>query len=158
MKKKSTISKCGKYRYSLSRIWDNEKETVTFICLNPLSEEKEIDPTTIKRLISFAKSWGYGGFYMGNLFALRETDFNVLKKNLDPVGDYNDQWISKLAWKSKIVVAAWGVRGNFKQRDEYVKKLIGNKLHYLELSKDGIPKHPVFLKKDLKPISFLEAG
>lgn len=37
------------------------------------ADEKENDPT-IMRCIEFARSWDYGGFCMGNLFAFRATE------------------------------------------------------------------------------------
>ena len=71
MKSHATFSSCKKYRYSLFRIWDEDKPLVLFIGLNPsTADEKEDDPT-IRRCINFAKQWGYGGLIMGNLFAFR---------------------------------------------------------------------------------------
>lgn len=155
MKKAAVISHCQKYRYSLSRIWEPEKETVTFICLNPSTADENIDDPTIRRCVNFAKSWGMGGLYMANLFAYRATDPKMMKKAFDPVGPANDEYLLNLASISKIVIAAWGTTGIFKKRDRKVKRLLGEKLHLcLEISKNGHPKHPLYLKKDLVPVSF----
>ena len=61
MKKDAVLSEDRKYRYLLSRNWDDTKPTVLFIGLNPsTADEKEDDPT-INKCISYAKSWGNPG-------------------------------------------------------------------------------------------------
>jgi hypothetical protein len=68
------FSDCRKYRFALRRNWDESKPYVMFIGLNPsTADEIENDPT-INRCISYARSWGYGGLFMANLFAFRATD------------------------------------------------------------------------------------
>ena len=63
------ISDCGKYRYQLWRKWDPSLPVVLFIMLNPSQADASEDDPTIRRCINYAKSWGYGGIYVGNLFA-----------------------------------------------------------------------------------------
>lgn len=89
MIKSAIISECGKYRYSLSRIWDENKANVLFIMLNPSTADGDVDDPTIRRCIGFAKSWGYGGIYVGNLFAYRATDPKELLKVENPIGFEN---------------------------------------------------------------------
>ena len=72
MKKDAILSDCKKYRYSLSRTWDESKPLIGFIGLNPSTADDVIDDPTITRCINFAKSWGGGGLYMGNLFLLQK--------------------------------------------------------------------------------------
>ena len=61
MKKDAVLSEDRKYRYLLSRNWDDTKPTALFIGLNPsTADEKEDDPT-INKCISYAKSWGNPG-------------------------------------------------------------------------------------------------
>ncbi len=155
MIKGAVISECKKYRYSLSRIWDQEKETVTFICLNPSTADAEIDDRTITRCINYAESWGYGGLCMANLFAFRATEPKDMKSAVDPVGPENDSYLIKIASKSKIIVAGWGNDGCFGSRDKKVKQMIGLKLHCLKLTKGGNPWHPLYLKKSLLPIPLM---
>ena len=69
IKRHALLSKDKKYRYSLKRIWDNDKPKVLFIMLNPSLADNYQDDPTIRRLIKFAKLYGYGGFYVGNLFS-----------------------------------------------------------------------------------------
>lgn len=102
--------------------------------------------------MNFAKSWGYGGVCMSNLFAYRATAPSDMKTQADPVGADNDAWLIKLAEEAGIVVAAWGNDGNFLNRSSEVREMIPN-LHYLKMNKSGEPAHPLYLKADLKPVA-----
>ena len=90
IKRHALLSKDKKYRYSLKRIWDNDKPKVLFIMLNPSLADNYQDDPTIRRLIKFAKLYGYGGFYVGNLFSyitpypseLLDKDLMFSKKNI----------------------------------------------------------------------------
>ena len=59
-----------KYRYCLWRIWDRQLPLVMFIGLNPSTANETEPDHTITRVMGFARSWGYGGFYMMNLFGI----------------------------------------------------------------------------------------
>ena len=146
------ISQCGQYRYTLSRIWEKEKGIATFIGLNPSTADALKDDPTIRRCINYAESWGYGGLFMVNLFAFRATDPKVMKSSIDPVGPDNDHSLQEVEKISNIMIAAWGVNGNYLNRDRQVKDLISTDLYCLEKSKNGHPKHPLYLKKDLIPV------
>ncbi len=150
----AVISDCGKYRYSLSRIWEKEKGIITFICLNPSTADAKKDDPTIRRCIGYSKDWGYGGFYMANLFAFRATDPKIMKQSDSPIGPLNNNHLLNLKNKSSIIIAAWGTNGNYRGRDKEVLELMGNDLYCLEKSQKGHPKHPLYLKKDLKPIPY----
>lgn len=97
MKKYATLSEDRKYRYTLTRIWDETKPKVMFIGLNPSTADETKDDPTIIRCINFAKSWGYGGLEMTNLFAFRATNPKVMKNEKEPIGKDNDTWLKKLA-------------------------------------------------------------
>ena len=146
------------YRYVLSRVWDDAKEIVNFIGLNPSIADDTIDDPTIRRCVAFAKSWGYGGLYMTNLFAYRATDFaNLLKaekEGKDPVGHENDKWIKSVANQADKVVFVWGTKGVHNNRDKKVIDMFENR-YCIKLSKNGEhPRHPLYLKSNLTPIKF----
>jgi hypothetical protein len=149
----SIISECNKYRYQLWHIWDEDKPKVLFIMLNPsLSESWENNPT-VKRCINFAKTWGYGGIYVGNLYAFRTPYPKELKKAGYPEGKENRSHLLEMGKKCELTICAWGVYsgGTELENTKWIFSLF-KKPHYLALSKDGIPRHPLYLKKDLKPI------
>ena len=55
-------------RYQLWRIWDPSLPLVLFILLNPSVGDASQDDPTLRRLVYFAKKFGFGGFYVGNLY------------------------------------------------------------------------------------------
>lgn len=150
MKKKAILSEDRKYRYILSRIWDEAKPTVLFIGLNPSTADETTDDPTIRRCINFAKSWGYGGILVANLFAFRSTNPQRLYTEQDPVGSANDFYIKEYSDKSKLTIACWGNHGNFINRSEEVCKLV-NSLYCLDINKSGEPKHPLYVKHNITP-------
>jgi len=155
LKTNAYFSDCRKYRYALERVWDeklwnNTNEFAMFIGLNPSTADEINNDPTITRCISFAKDWGCGGLCMMNLFAFRATDPKEMRQAKNPIGPDNDLWIKGYAQRSRIIVAAWGCHGTFMGRDKEVIEMIPD-LHYLTLTKDGHPGHPLYLKKDLKP-------
>jgi hypothetical protein len=151
MKTNAIISPCKKYRYALRRIWDESLPLAMFIGLNPSTADATKDDATIRRCIGFAKKWGYGGIQIGNLFAYRSTKPSKLKSASNPVGQDNDRWLKKLYASSRIVIASWGNSGTLFNRADHVRSLFSN-LYCLGITKKGQPKHPLYLRKSIKPI------
>lgn len=146
----ATFSSCGKYRYALSRVWGGDGGIVVFVGLNPSTADHEKDDPTIKRCRSFAKSWGFRGMLMLNLFALRETDPKVMKKHPKPIGEENDIILYSLSLENELTVACWGNDGKHLGRDKEVLKDLKNP-HALKITKSGQPWHPLYLDGKLKP-------
>ena len=154
--KSAIISECGNYRYSLHRTWNNQMPSVMFVMLNPSTADDKQDDPTIKRCINFAKSWNYGGIIVCNLFAYRATNPKELLSVHNPFGDQNIYYTKNNADKVPAIICAWG-------NEPILKKVLKNmspvsllhfaldKLYYLELSKNGVPKHPLYLKNTLTP-------
>ena len=87
---------------------------------------------------------------MTNAFAYRATSPVALKQIADPVGAENDYWLCELAREAAVVVGAWGNHGQINNRGAAIKAL-GLPLTILGLTGAGEPKHPLYLKADLKP-------
>lgn len=149
--KHAIISDDHKYRYQLSRIWDEDKPKVLFIMLNPSTADSRIDDPTIRRVINFATSWGYGGVFVGNLYAFRSTDPKNLKTAEDPIGPDNIQHIQIMLGLTEKVIYAWG---NNKNEPQWLRELVETP-YCIDVSTKGIPKHPLYLKKDLEPKLFV---
>ena len=151
MKKDAKLSECRKYRFALWRVWDDSRPHVMFIGLNPsTADETEDDPTLI-RCINYAKSWGYGGVCMANLFSFRATEPGDLLVATDPVGHETDKWLAELSGKAALVVAAWGNTGGFMGRSQQVRLLMPD-LHCLKINKSGEPAHPLYQEAALHPV------
>lgn len=128
-----------------------------FIGLNPSTADAVKNDPTIKRCIGFAKSWGFGGLVMVNLFAWRSTDPNGLKGVFNLVGTLNDEYIYKAAKECTLHVAVWGHGPLIKQvrpyRVEYVRYYMPP-LWCLGTNNDGAPKHLLFIKGNTVPILY----
>ena len=95
------FSACGTYRYALRRIWLPAAPQVLFIGLNPSTADEKSDDPTIRRCLGFARSWGYGGLIVANLFAYRATAPSALREARDPIGPLNDLVDRKPGCKSR---------------------------------------------------------
>ena len=85
MNKGAKFSPCKKYRLQLWRIWDDKLPKIMFIMLNPSYADAHHDDPTIRRCINFAKNWGYGGFYVGNIYPLISTKPKLLLQSFQPI-------------------------------------------------------------------------
>jgi len=150
----AVFSPCRTYRYALSRVWAADKPYALFIGLNPSTADETLDDPTIRRCISFASDWGYGGLVMANLFAYRATAPADMMASQDPVGADNDRWLVDLAAQAGVVVAAWGNHGAFQQRSAQVRQIIPE-LHYLKLNQSGEPAHPLYLSSSIVPVPWI---
>lgn len=153
MKGPAIFSPCRRYRYALWRDWQNElsgKGTAMFIGLNPSTADELQDDPTVRRCINFAKSWGYDRLCMTNIFAFRATDPKVMMAAHEPIGEKNNRYLCELASEAAIVIAAWGVHGEYRGRGREVVEMIPG-VHCLRVTKGGHPQHPLYLPKSLQP-------
>jgi hypothetical protein len=152
--RQTIFSPCRTYRYTLWRQWDMYNPSYAmFIGLNPSTADEVQDDPTVRRCIGFAKAWRFGALCMTNAFAFRATNPDVMKADPSPVGSDNDHWLVEMAKDAVIVIAAWGVHGAHHGRDVQVARLI-KKLHCLGVTKDGHPKHPLYLRRETVPIRY----
>jgi hypothetical protein len=152
----AVISDCGLYRYRLDRRW-SDGPTVAWLMLNPSTADARAEDATSRRIQAFSRSWGYGALTVVNLYAWRATDPRELWRTADPVGPDNDRHITE-AVAGRTVIAAWGANAR-PDRITAVLALPGmDRLHALELTKDGQPRHPLYLRRDLTPQPWRDAN
>lgn len=166
--KDALFSEDRKYRYVLwRRIKDEaglffrgeenvELPHIMFIGLNPSTANENEDDPTIRRVVRFAKDWGYGGVYMMNLFAYVTAYPEELKKCSDPIGE-NNIWLEKIKARCSDILFAWG---NFKEaaaRAEEVMKMFP-KAVCLGVNKNGTPKHPLYISAQQPRLEFNFSG
>ncbi len=153
MQAHAEFSTCRNYRYALWRTWDDDLDKVLFIGLNPATADENKDDNTIKRCMSYAGQWGFGGVVVGNLFAYRTPSPKELMRQKDPVGVANDAWLKKLSVHASMVLAIWGNDGSFLDRDSKVVQLFSN-LMCLRITIAGRPHHTRGLPDGIKPIPY----
>lgn len=145
----AVISACGLYRYTLWWTW-GAGPRVNWCCLNPSKADATVNDPSFMRMVRFTQSWGYGGLIVTNLFAFRATNPRDMIAAPDPVGEDNDYWIQTCSMQSALTVAGWGSGGAYLGRGVEVRRML-HAPHYLRLTKDGHPGHPLYLPADLKP-------
>jgi hypothetical protein len=139
------------YRYTLTREWDprNPRKAV-FIMLNPSIADEKVDDRTTSRCISFAKSWNCGSLEIVNIFAFRATDYNLLKflTKEEATGLNNITHIKAALSTASLIVCAWGKNINihYDNYDELEDLLKGYQLFCLGRTKEGHPRHPLYVK------------
>jgi hypothetical protein len=142
------FSRCGRYRTTLERWWDRSLPAALFVGLNPSTADAARNDPTVRRCIGFAWSWGYGGLFVANAFALRSTDPAGLLEVDDPVGAGNDAAIRTAAQRAALVVAAWGAGGALHKRGAAVAAILAGvgPVWCLGRTQAGFPRHPLYVR------------
>ncbi len=150
----AVYSDCECYRYSLTRIWDAAGRKALFVMLNPSTATEVQNDPTVERCERRARALGFGAFQVTNIFAWRDTDPRKMRAAIDPVGPENDAAIlAGVNWADQIV-AAWGTHGAHLDRGPAVERLLrgtGRPLFHLGLTKNGHPKHPLYIAYTQQP-------
>ncbi len=151
--REAVYSPCEKYRYSLTCEWGAGPRLV-YVMLNPSKATELANDPTIERCERRARQLEYGAFRVVNLFALRETSPSRLKKARKPEGAGNASHITEAVDWTDDILASWGVHGTHRGQAEKIGALLrrGSKpLFTLGLTKDGHPRHPLYVSYATKP-------
>ncbi len=150
------FSECGRYRHVLRRDWgDTGAPFVMFCMTNPSTAEHDVDDPTIRKDIHFTVMMGLASCVMVNVCDYRATDPKVLA-TVNPRSDLNVKFIVEMAGKADRIIVAWGSLPKSLRRyaDDVKSALRGHQLYCMGKTKDGSPRHPLYLPKDLKPIPY----
>jgi hypothetical protein len=155
IRRDAVISGDGLYRYTLARWWESDVEFLTFVMLNPSTADAEQDDPTIRRCVGFARSLGYGGVMVVNLYAYRATKPADLWKADEPTGGQrNDDLLIELGMQARHgrpLIAAWGANA----KPERVAQVLAfpgwDKVRALGVTKAGAPRHPLYLPATASP-------
>ncbi len=152
----ATFDTTRQYRYTLWRAWDPGRPRVGFIMLNPSQADATNDDPTLRRCLGFARSWGYGALEVVNLFAYRTANPKHLQQVADPIGRDNDRILQTWGDRVDCIILAWGNGGTLYHRHQIVLDFLPDtKLHCLGLTKQGQPRHPLYLRANLHPIPLI---
>ena len=154
----AVFSEDGLKRYALWRFWNYRAasegiaKAVMFIMANPSVAGKYQDDPTIVKIAHFAQRWGYDGLYVGNLYSIIMTHWMADGYDeSEAVGADNDMWLETMKNSSALHVAAWGFMGRYHpERAETVRAMFPE-MYHLGISKDGQPKHPLYLPINVVP-------
>jgi len=156
--KGAVLDPTGRYRFQLWRLW-GAGQRIGWIGLNPSVADASKDDPTIRRMVRFARDWGYDGITVVNLFPLRATDPRQLQEHALPedVRRANLEHILAAAAQCPMLIAAWGVRGGLDQTDTVTRMRLreaGRGLWCLRKTKAGHPEHPLYVPANTKPQVF----
>lgn len=153
--REAVYSTCERYRYRLTAEWDAGAPKLLYVMLNPSKATELANDPTIERCQRRARMLGYGAIGIVNLFGLRETSPKRLMAARAPVGPDNlEQVEAALNWADDTL-AAWGVHGAHRRQAEAiipVLKAAAKPLFHLGLSKEGHPRHPLYIPYSTKPV------
>ncbi len=150
----ATFSDDRLYRYQLGVTWKSGAGQLNFLMLNPSTADEFKNDPTVERCCRRARQMGFGSLVVTNIFAWRSTDPFALYELPEPVGVRNDQAILHTARFSKLVICGWGNHGKLQNRGPAVLELLksaGHKPHFLRLTKDGNPEHPLYIPYSAQP-------
>ena len=168
------FSEDGNYRWWLTRSWGSRGRTLLFIGLNPSRADGKRDDPTLRRLVGFARTWGYDALAVVNLFARISPSPAALLRCDDPVGRWGDsvlqQWCHRWAESSDWDLwCGWGNGGGRRDRHQVVRSLLKPQLFLradrqaqssgplmLGLTGSGQPRHPLYAPRamGLKPFTW----
>ena len=178
----AVISRCGRYRYTLTRIWPTNTSEVRyvpvgatytaeramlFVMLNPSTADANVDDPTIRRCIGFAKREGCTALRVVNLFAFRATQpaalYRALHDGIDPIGSDNNACILSAAAISDLIVMAWGGHGAaFEPRVRAVETLLHAfraRWYCLGMTRGRVvsrqPRHPLYVPSNQPLVPYL---
>jgi hypothetical protein len=144
------------YRTLLWRKWgDNKAPYVLFIGMNSSTADGMFNDPTVCREIAFARDLQFTTYYKCNVSPYRATNPDDLRHAAVPLQTAdNTATVMRAALVAKLVIAAWGALPPLLR--EHGREL-GHKLwqckieiHCLGTTKDGSPRHPLYLPKTAK--------
>lgn len=153
MIKTATISRCGKFRYTLGRRWAEGQRLLAYVMFNPSTADAEDDDATIRRCIRFAQAHGFDALEVVNLFAYRARDPKDLRNAGYLVGPENDAHIQHIASIAEEVCVAWGALAADLARPQVVLpqlRMVGTPISCLRITRSGHPQHPLMLASSCK--------
>lgn len=158
----AVMSADGVYRFELRRhVADVPPATVCWVMLNPSTADAEADDPTIRRCIRFTRDWGYSDLIVVNIWPLRATAPQVLKRwlrGMPPIPGAvfeNEGYIARAAAEADLVVAAWGAHAGEARAASVLETLqrasFDGEVHVLGFTGLGAPRHPLYMPVDTKP-------
>lgn len=150
----AVMSPCKRYRYQLTRTWDDAGPMIEFVMLNPSTADAHSDDPTIRRCMAFAKRWGYGRVVVRNLFALRATNPQALLAVsgglLEALGPWNANYLERTS--ADCTIAAWGAHAAALEWFAAGHRIVRPRLYCLGTNDGGSPKHPLYVPSSRTPI------
>ncbi|GFG76486.1 DUF1643 domain-containing protein [Mycobacterium botniense] len=151
----AVFSPCHTWRYRLVRVWDSDKPRLAWVIRNGSEADERRSDATIRRCMSFARAWGYGGVDIGHLYGLVSKKPDAFTKaHSDPVGPDNDIHLGAVCSQNDLTVLAWGPNADTERVHAVVQMLSrhanrrGGSLAVLDWTRGAQPLHPLLAPQD----------
>lgn len=149
------ISEDEAHRLVLARWWTvPARRLCLWIMLNPSTADACSDDATIRRCTAFSRAFGFDGYFVVNLFTFRSIDPLQLTLQATQARHMNapeaDDVIDMLASWVDAIIVAFGAHKPASTRGAEVCRHLeaqGRKLECLGYTKEGLPRHPLFVRK-----------
>lgn len=146
-----------RFRYWLHReLASDGREGLAFVMLNPSTADAVHDDPTVRRCMGFGRAWGFKELTVLNLFALRATKPEELRRHgAEAIGQRNDEALRWLRQHpaTTMVVAGWGNHGMHLHRGAAAMAIIKPAMA-LGVTKQGCPKHPLYARREARPLPY----
>ncbi len=156
------FSSTGDRRYILTRGWTKPLGTdkrVLWVMLNPSTAGAKEDDPTVRRCSNFARSWGYAGIIVVNLFSLIATRPIHLSEEPATMASNEAMFLRYVFRSPKVamVMAAWGSQPILTKNPDRWRTVVtdvveaGHTVMSLGTTADGSPRHPLYVRGDSAP-------
>lgn len=163
----AAFSPCGRYRHALFREQANglpgAESTALFVGMNPSTAGAAHDDPTCQREQRVAWRRRCRFYVKVNVMDYRATHpDDLIRPGVDPRSDTNLEWITRLAAKAAegggFAVAAWGVlkpaHRTYAAEALAALRASGLPIFCFGTTKDGSPKHPLYLSASTPLVPF----
>lgn len=150
----------GQFRTHLVRRWGDLIERASdkyalFIGMNPSTADWNSNDPTVAREVKYTRErLGLSRYVKMNVMDFRSTDPKALlsMRRDERCSPMNHSEILEYASKAEIVIAAWGTLPRvLRPHADAVEGMLwkaGIKLHCVGFTKDGSPRHPLYVRGD----------
>jgi len=134
-------------RYAYSQTWNAAKPKVLWVMLNPgTGETEKRRRNTLERCKLWSSEWGFGGLFIGNVFATRTKSAKELANQGKEPDKLNEAALRLLKAVATETVVAWGSKGRHQGGAKLLAPLLEGAA-CLGLTVSGEPRHPLYVSK-----------
>jgi hypothetical protein len=163
------IATCAAYevRQQALPFWDDQPRPtllarrLLWILLNPSTAGALATDPTLRKCMAYARLWGYGLVELVNVYAYRATDPSELvqarRGHRDVRGPVNQEVVLAAAGDADLIVGGWGTKAHDDDVawvEHLVQARVGKDIHAIALTKDGWPRHPLYVPNARVPSSW----
>lgn len=147
------MSEDGRARFELHRWWSIDRiADMMWVGMNPSTAHGLVDDPTVRKEQLITQARGYRGMVKVNLAAIRATNpAHVTAEDVAKYHDENMATIERCMRVAILVVAAWGVvpqcMRHLPAELVAMAKRLDVQLWCLDTTKDGHPRHPLYVAK-----------